>query len=219
MNDFSKKLGFIFVFLLVFVLLSYLGFKTEFFKRQKLENASLLKSDIEKIKSPCREVYVENKVESKKLSSPQRIQQITKLMDAPIDWIFKDIHGNVIDLYCLRERKTFVINFWATWCPPCIEELPSLSRLADNNQDEIFVVAISTESIKTITDFLTQSFSDLSPHLKIVRVEEENKLKYFPKDSLPATYIFNRKGFLKFKELGPRDWSENNLVQQIINLP
>ena len=187
------------------------------FLKQEPEKKSYLKRDAQNIKSPCREVSIGNKAKLKKSSSPQRIQQLTKLMDTPIDWIFKDIQGYVIDLYCLREEKALVINFWATWCPPCIEELPSLSRLAKNNKDEIFVVAISTEPKETIKNFLNQSFSDLSPHLKIVQVSMEEKSKHFPEDSLPATYIFDQKGLLKSKELGARNWSDNNLIQQIIN--
>jgi len=140
-------------------------------------------------------------------------------MDTPIDWVFEDIHGHVIDLYCLREKKILVINFWATWCPPCIEELPSLSQLAENNKDQIFIVAVSFESMEAIRDFLKHSFSDLSSSLNIARVSLEDKLKLFPEDTLPATYIFDKKGLLKIKELRPRNWSDQTLVQQILRLP
>ena len=221
MNYFFNKKK---IFLLIFSLFLFFAFCFDlqfglfFFDKKDNNNSFNLSSDIKKIKSPCREVPTESQ-DSKKLSSSQRIQKLTKLMDTPIDWLFKDIHGNVIDLYCLRGKKMLIVNFWATWCPPCIEELPSLSQLAENNKDKIFVVAISTESLEIITSFLNQSFSDLSPHLKIAQVTQKNKLQRFPKDSLPATYIFNKKGLLKVKELGVRDWSEKNLVQQIINLP
>ena len=221
MNYFFNKKNF---FLLIFSLFLFFAFCFDlqfglfFFDKKEKNNSFNLSSDIKKIKSSCREVSTESQ-DSKKLSSSQRIQKLTKLMDTPIDWLFKDIHGNVIDLYCLRGKKMLIVNFWATWCPPCIEELPSLSQLAENNKDKIFVVAISTESLEIITSFLNQSFSDLSPHLKVAQVTQKNKLQRFPKDSLPATYIFNKKGLLKVKELGVRDWSEKNLVQQIINLP
>ena len=81
------------------------------------------------------------------------------------------------------------------------------------------VVAISTEPLQTITNFLNKSFFDLSPQLKIVQMTQEDKLKHFSEDSLPVTYIFNKKGFLKAKELGSRDWLNKNLIQQILNLP
>ena len=215
---FNKRKTIFFVFLTVSI-----GFSVVFFKFTLLDNKEnnnvSLSSNIKKIKSPCREISIENKMESKKINSSQRIQKLTKLMESPIDWIFRDIYGDVIDLYCLRGKKIIIINFWATWCSPCIEELPSLSHLAKNNKDKILVLAISTEPLGTIKNFLNQSFSDLSSQLKIVQISIEEKSQYFPEDSLPVTYIFNKKGFLKVKELGAKDWSNKNLVQQIINIP
>ena len=217
---FDKKrfLFFIFLFCLLFVVLFYFQF-ISFIFNEKTSKHSFNVNNVKKIKSSCRELSLESKDASENRDSPQRIQQLSQLMDRPINWVFQDIHGDVIDLYCLRNNQNLIINFWATWCPPCIEELPSLSRLAENNEGKIFVVAISTEPVKTITDFLNQFFSDLSPHLKIAQISKENKLQLFPEDSLPTTYIFNKKGLLKIKELGARDWSEKNLAQQIINLP
>ena len=219
MKYLSKRNSFVFFLFLAVAFIYYFGFGKKILKKSELKQPFPVNSNLKRIKSPCREVSVKNKVKLKTDGSSQRIQKLTKLMDTPIDWIFKDIHGHVIDLYCLREKKILVINFWATWCPPCIEELPSLSQLAENNKDQIFVVAISAEPLGAVTNFLNHSFSDLSPYLKIAQISPEDKLQHFPEDTLPATYIFNKKGFLKAKELGPRDWSDKNLVQQILKLP
>ena len=151
-------------------------------------------------------------------SNLNRIQKLNHLMDTAIDWTFKDIKGEVIDLYCFRGEKKLVLNFWATWCPPCIKELASLAELARDNKDQIFVVAVSTEDKNTVQSFLDRSFSDLDSALVVAVVSEEEKLKYFPKDNLPATYVFNTKGFLKVKELGDKNWSDKNIVQSILNL-
>ena len=204
-----KKLCFFVFFILLFIFLFI------FEKQFKLFSNFSEKNFIEQeIKSSCR--TISQKPVSK--SNLSRMQKLNRLMDTAIDWTFTDIKGEVIDLYCLRAKKKLVLNFWATWCPPCIKELASLAQLAKENKDNIFVVAISTEDQKTVQNFLEQSFSDLDSALKIAIVSEEEKLKYFPKDSLPATYIFNSKAFLKIKELGDRDWSNKNIVQSILNL-
>ncbi len=140
-------------------------------------------------------------------------------MDSPIEWVFKDIHEQIVDLYCFRGKKPLVINFWATWCPPCVEELPSLSELANRHSDQIFVSAISAEPQQNIIHFLKQSFPALSPHLKIAQVSKEIQLERFPDDQLPVTYIFDKQGFLKAKEVGARDWSDKELVRQLLHLP
>lgn len=147
-----------------------------------------------------------------------RVQKLNRLMDVAINWSFISLNGEVIDLYCLRNKKRIVLNFWATWCPPCIKELSSLSQLAKENKAQIFVVAVSIEDKITVEKFLTRSFSDLDPMLKIAVVDEKEKLTYFPKDNLPVTYIFNTKGFLEMKVLGDRDWSDLNVVQSILEL-
>ena len=151
-------------------------------------------------------------------SNLNRMQKLNRLMDTAIDWVFTDLNGEVIDLYCLKDKKIIILNFWATWCPPCIKELNSLAQLAWENRDKIFVVAISTEDESAVRDFLIHSFSDLNPVLAVAVVSDEEKLKYFPKDSLPTTYIFDTKGLLQMKELGERDWSNKNIVQSILKL-
>ena len=148
-----------------------------------------------------------------------RVEKMKRLMNHPLDWVFKDIHGQVIDLYCLKESQFIVLNFWATWCPPCIEELPLLSQLAEKSKNRIFVVAVSTEPLDEIKRFLEQSFPDLSPDLKVARVSLEEKSLYFPEDSLPATYIFNKEGLLKIKHIGVKNWADDRIIKQIMNIP
>lgn len=197
-----------YIFFLLFIFLFCCGwFYLQFTKKNTASGSN-------KIKTPCR---LASLPEGKQYQT-ERIKKLEKLMSSSIDWIIKDTKGNVIDLYCFRGKKTVVINFWASWCPPCIKELPSLSRLAENNPDQLFVLAISEEPLLVIKKFIQQSFSDLSSNLKIAQVSKEDKLRYFPEDQLPATYVFDKEGILKIKELGARDWSEKRLVQYILNL-
>ena len=146
-----------------------------------------------------------------------RVEKLNRLMDTAINWIVFDLQGGAVDFYCFRGKKIIVLNFWATWCAPCIKELPSLSKLAENHKDSIFVIAVSVEDKNKVQNFLNRSFKELSPELKIAVVNRDEKLKYFPQDNIPATYIFNKQGLLKIKELGDRDWSNTKIVQQILD--
>ena len=152
-------------------------------------------------------------------ASLSRREKLDRLMNKPLDWVFKDIHGDVIDLYCFRGDKIVALHFWATWCPPCIKELPSLARLAERFADRIFVSALSAEEPAELANFISRSFPDLSPYLKIVSVSEELRSRYFPEDSLPVTYVFSTKGLLRFKKRGSADWSEKALVRRLFSLP
>ena len=197
---------FFFISLLLVAICSFLIVqKTSFVKKNQSETL---------IKTACRELSRASSLKP----TESRVEKLNRLMDEPIDWFFTDLKGEVIDLYCLRDKQIVILNFWATWCAPCIQELPSLARLAKSHKDSLFVVALSTEDKETIKNFLSRSFKDLGSELKIVSIPEEEKFKYFPQDSLPATYIFNKAGQLKIKEIGDRDWSNPRIVQQILNL-
>lgn len=70
------------------------------------------------------------------------------------DFSVTRIDGSTIKLSDLR-GKPVMINFWATWCPPCVKELPYIANIAQNRSDEITVLIISVENNeKTISDYL-----------------------------------------------------------------
>ena len=125
-----------------------------------------------------------------------------------------------LDLILRRARgKTLVLNLWATWCAPCVEELPALAALADKTQDTALVAAISTESEETARRFFEKAFPDLKGKILALSVEKASLLRIFPEEPLPSTYLFNRKGRLFQKEAGPRDWSLERYRSLVQNPP
>ncbi|MCY4512944.1 MAG: TlpA disulfide reductase family protein [Bdellovibrionales bacterium] len=133
-----------------------------------------------------------------------RLNKIESLTEQPIHWIVRDIYGKTVEI---SKGKNLVINLWATWCAPCIEELPSLSLLAEKMNQKGLVVALTTEPLEKVKRFVKTSFPDLSSHLKVVSVTEEERSQFFPADNLPVTYLFNQKGLLMDKVVGARDWN------------
>ena len=136
--------------------------------------------------------------------STRRLNKIESLTEHPIYWTVQDIAGKTVVIK--KGYKSLVINLWATWCPPCIEELPSLSDLAEKMGSEGLVVALTTEPLKKVQKFIKTSFPDLNPHLRIVSLTKEEQSRFFPPDNLPVTYLFNQKGLLVEKVIGAKDW-------------
>lgn len=125
----------------------------------------------------------------------------------------KDLNNQPIDLN-QYQGKTIFINFWATWCGPCIKEMPSIKRakniLKDRNIE--FLVA-SNESVEQI-----QSFTE-KRNLNLHYVQLQN-LEELSIQALPTTFIISPEGKLVFSETGYREWDEAGnieLLTKIIN--
>ena len=103
--------------------------------------------------------------------------------------IFEDRDGGKIDLKKINSDKIYIFNFWATWCAPCKEEMPSLDKL--NAKDGIFVFPINLEdkNLKKTDKF----FRDLNIINLNTYFDENLKLvKAFSIRGVPTTIIFNK---------------------------
>jgi cytochrome c biogenesis protein CcmG, thiol:disulfide interchange protein DsbE len=131
--------------------------------------------------------------------------------------VLKDLQGRDVKLSDLR-GKVVLVNFWATWCKPCKEEMPSMEILWDNFKSEDFVLlAISMDRVTTK--------KDISPFLESMRLtfpiltdswgQTDKRYKLM---GVPETYIIDQKGVLREKVIGPRDWTLADSVATIVQL-
>lgn len=122
-----------------------------------------------------------------------------------------DLNGKSVHLDEYK-GKTVFINFWATWCKPCVEEMPSIEKaqVILNNKNVIFLLA-SSESIEEIKAFK----SSHSYQFNYVHLENPETLNL---QALPTTFIINPKGKLVFSEMGSRNWDENANINLIKNI-
>lgn len=110
--------------------------------------------------------------------------------------------------------KYVVLNFWATWCPPCREEIPSMERMWQKVKDRnVQLLAVNVgEDADTIFKFLgsyPMSFpSLLDPEGEII--------DSYPVVGLPTTYIINPQGMVTHRAVGSREWDDEAIIQQIL---
>jgi cytochrome c biogenesis protein CcmG, thiol:disulfide interchange protein DsbE len=112
--------------------------------------------------------------------------------------------------------KVVIVNFWATWCEPCIEEMPSLQKLKDRLADEKFVVVgvnlgEGEARIKSFMDKTGATFPILLDRDGVVR-------KGWKVNGVPATFVLDATGRIRFAYTGVLDFSDEVLNAQILGL-
>jgi thiol-disulfide isomerase/thioredoxin len=126
-----------------------------------------------------------------------------------------DLQGKKHSLADYR-GKVVLVNFWATWCEPCREEMPSIERLRVSLAGRPFVVlAVNlAEPESRITKFL-----DTVPVGFPILLDRDTKTtRAWQAKVLPATYIVGPDGAIRYRHLGDLDWSKPEVRQQILGL-
>ncbi len=134
------------------------------------------------------------------------IEKSDKEIQAP-DFTLKDLDGNQVSLRDFRGKVIF-LNFWATWCPPCRLEMPTMERLhVELNDQGLVILAVNyREGPEKIQAFLKQH--DLT--FTALVDEKAEVFELYKAWSLPTTYLVNRDGEIVGKVIGYRDWHSDH---------
>lgn len=118
-------------------------------------------------------------------------------------------HGEVVTLADFKGKVVF-INFWATWCPPCIAEMPSIQILHDKFKDDNDVVILTVE-IESKKDKANQFMKRKKLTLPVYYPNSNLPIVLFD-GTLPTTVILDKEGNIAHKTLGMADYSGNDIV-------
>jgi cytochrome c biogenesis protein CcmG, thiol:disulfide interchange protein DsbE len=109
-----------------------------------------------------------------------------------------------------------VLNFWATWCMPCIEEMPSLVQLQQRLKDRgVTVLAVSVD---TDAGAYRRFLHDHNISLLTVRDEKQQSNNLYGTFKFPETYIIDRNGVMRRKFIGAVDWSQPEITEFLTKL-
>lgn len=126
-----------------------------------------------------------------------------------------DIKGEQHSLNDYRGR-VLLVNFWASWCPPCIQEIPSLKRLRQKLEDQPFeVLAINAGERK----YKVWKFAKLvSLDLPILLDSDKDTFRSWGVRVLPTSFLIDADGQVRYRVQGDLEWDSDEIVEQISTL-
>ncbi|MEQ8216700.1 MAG: TlpA disulfide reductase family protein [Arenibacter sp.] len=118
-------------------------------------------------------------------------------------WKLTDLENRSFDFENQRGR-VILVNFWATWCPPCVAEMPSMQDLYNDYGDKVTFMFVTSDDRQKVENFLKRKNLDLPVYYPASETPETLKSKL-----LPTTYIINKEGNIVVAETGAADWNSS----------
>jgi len=132
------------------------------------------------------------------------------------DFTVNDVDGTPRKI-TLHEFKghVVVLHFWASWCPPCVEETPSLVAMQLKLKPHVQVLAISTdEDPEAYKRFITARMNGMLT----IRDSKHESNSLYHSFSYPETYIIDADGIVRRKIIGPIDWTSKEISNYLLKL-
>jgi peroxiredoxin len=129
------------------------------------------------------------------------------------DFTLKDLNGKKVGIKQFK-GKIILINFWATWCAPCKEEMPSMEILHRQFKDKNFVllaVSVDYGEVKTIQEFVSKH----QYTFPVLLDPKGEVFDLFNVRGIPTTFLVDKKGKMIGKAVGPRDWKSQEFFSFI----
>ena len=114
--------------------------------------------------------------------------------------IFQEIN------FSQSEEKVAIINFWATWCPPCVAEMPSFQKLYNDYGEKVDFYFVSSENAEKLNRFIEKHNYDLPVYIQTYQAPEQ-----LQSNALPTTYLISKYGEIVIRETGAADWNSKKM--------
>tara|TARA_B100000470_G_C19782820_1_gene388444 strand:- start:947 stop:1564 length:618 start_codon:yes stop_codon:yes gene_type:complete len=160
--------------------------------------------------------YVQEIMEAPELKAPIAEEMSTTLIDFDANLLqFEDLEGAQFSLRDFRD-KTLFINYWATWCNPCLAEMPSMVELYNQYKDDknIVFLYLSKEDRSTIIDYIPKD--EALAQLPLYKIITDDEL--FSTRGIPTTFIVDTSGEIIVKDVGSATWNDQSVIDYLNNI-
>ena len=141
--------------------------------------------------------------------SPKTIAVMDQKELSTYQWELVDASGKRVSLEAYKGKVIF-INFWATWGPPCIAEMPSMQELYVDYQNKIVFLFVTTDSFEKANAFMTKEKLTLPVYQSV-----SNPPLEMESSTIPATYLVDQQGNLIVAKIGAADWNSDSFREKL----
>ncbi len=144
--------------------------------------------------------------------SPSVTSEDDRELLADYNWVLERNNKDRLEFPDLR-NKVVLVNFWATWCPPCIAEMPSFELLYRDYKDKVEFLFVSSEDHETVRGFLSRKNYSIPAYRPLSEAPEP-----LNGTTLPTTFVISKKGAIVIEKVGAADWNSESLRKTLDKL-
>ncbi|TDM00332.1 MAG: hypothetical protein C4K58_03690 [Flavobacteriaceae bacterium] len=127
--------------------------------------------------------------------------------------LLESLDGKQVDLNQFKGKVVF-LNLWATWCGPCVAEMPTLQALSDKYKDKVVFLFVSVDhEPELVAPFIKENRYTMPVYLPLQALPDDIR-----PSSIPTTYVFNKKSEIVLQDNGARDWNTPEVHQVLDQL-
>ncbi len=148
------------------------------------------------------------------VSNPSKLAHEISIAEDNFNWELIDQQGSIVNLKD-HKGKVLFINLWATWCPPCVGEMPEIQQLYDEfkSEDGIEFLMISNQNMTKINRFLKSKNYNFPAYSTKFRAPTA-----FSTQTIPTTFVVSKSGKIVIKKIGAANWGGKKMKKLVREL-
>ena len=161
-------------------------------------------------------LYLNEVMKAPELLPPISNNDETKKIDFSYNTLqFENLENESFRIQDFKDKILF-INIWATWCNPCLAEMPSMVELYENYKDDerIEFLYLSREKMNVIKNFIPND--ENLQKLPLYKITSDDE--FFATKAIPTTFILNRQGVIVVEDVGSAYWNDRTVIEYLNNL-
>jgi thiol-disulfide isomerase/thioredoxin len=144
--------------------------------------------------------------------SPSEVDEIERVVLNEYNWNLATLDYKSVN-FSQSEGKVIVVNLWATWCPPCVAEMPSMQKLYESYGDRVDFYFVTSEANERPLEFIAKNAYSFP-----VYRESQVTPEVLRSRSIPATYVISKDGTIVIDEKGAANWNSEKVHQLLDDL-